>query len=691
MAKNIQRPQLRFKDKIDNSNTPFIPIIKRKPNALRPLESNSSSTGSQPENLQVPTAIADLIHQERMKTLGSPVMNSMTHPYQHELEVFEPSVNQLKPRKEQLYEEFDKTPFILVETTEQLHELSQRLSAVTEFAVDLEHHSYRSFQGFCCLMQISTRDQDYLIDTLELRNELQILNDSFTNPKILKVFHGADMDIGWLQRDFGIYVVNMFDTGQAARVLNYGKYSLAFLLKKFCDVTANKQYQLADWRIRPLPSEMVRYAREDTHYLLYICDRLHNELIKSGNANSNLLQSVYSRSKDICLKRYEKPLFSSESFRKVLEKHKRAFNSEQKCAFRLLYAWRDNIAREEDEGYGFVLPNHMMFQIAETMPREAQGVLACCNPVPTLVKQYVNEIHMLIMQAKELALAANKNSLSAGASSQVDSGNTTRHSTLTTPSFSQPQLIDPKSNRTLVNGDSLLVSAASPSLFGSVMASGPPVTRATPAISLFEISDDQQLTEGEKKAEQIKASFENPFQKFLPVKSHPETTGGKTTVNELQSHEQVHRINEQWRQATTQLNSSPSTSEPNVGQKRHHSVDKETPEDLTPLRNRTPAKSASKKRKRESRGEQDAVNEPVAEPSTAFVPFNYSDVDYSTFTGDAADKETKDKTVVFNPYSSSRDSKSAGPRSKVHMKSGQRSLTFSSNKQTNQKQKWPRR
>ena len=58
------------------------------------------------------------------------------------------------------------------------------------------------------------------------------------------------MDIGWLQRDFGIYVVNMFDTGQAARVLNYGKYSLAFLLKKFCDVTANKQYQLADWRIR---------------------------------------------------------------------------------------------------------------------------------------------------------------------------------------------------------------------------------------------------------------------------------------------------------------------------------------------------------------------------------------------------------------------------------------------------------
>lgn len=26
--------------------------------------------------------------------------------------------------------------------------------------------------------------------------------------------HGADRDIVWLQRDFGIYLCNMFDTGQ---------------------------------------------------------------------------------------------------------------------------------------------------------------------------------------------------------------------------------------------------------------------------------------------------------------------------------------------------------------------------------------------------------------------------------------------------------------------------------------------
>ncbi len=40
----------------------------------------------------------------------------------------------------------------------------------------------------------------------------------FANPNIIKIFHGADYDVIWLQRDLGLYVVNMFDTGQAARL-----------------------------------------------------------------------------------------------------------------------------------------------------------------------------------------------------------------------------------------------------------------------------------------------------------------------------------------------------------------------------------------------------------------------------------------------------------------------------------------
>jgi exosome complex exonuclease RRP6 len=68
----------------------------------------------------------------------------------------------------------------------------------------------------------------------------------------VKVFHGADWDVKWLQQDFGIYLINMFDTFQAGGVLGLAPRSLASFLKTYCRVDANKEYQLADWRVRPL-------------------------------------------------------------------------------------------------------------------------------------------------------------------------------------------------------------------------------------------------------------------------------------------------------------------------------------------------------------------------------------------------------------------------------------------------------
>ncbi len=55
------------------------------------------------------------------------------------------------------------------------------------------------------------------------------------------MLHGADSDVQWLQRDFGIFVANLFDTGQAARVLQLPSHGLAHLLAHFCDVKARTQ------------------------------------------------------------------------------------------------------------------------------------------------------------------------------------------------------------------------------------------------------------------------------------------------------------------------------------------------------------------------------------------------------------------------------------------------------------------
>ena len=85
------------------------------------------------------------------------------------------------------YKPLEETPFTWVSTPAQLAELIDKLRRAREFAVDLEYHSYRTYGGFVCLMQISTREEDWIVDPFELRDELQDLNEVFTNPNITKV------------------------------------------------------------------------------------------------------------------------------------------------------------------------------------------------------------------------------------------------------------------------------------------------------------------------------------------------------------------------------------------------------------------------------------------------------------------------------------------------------------------------
>ncbi|CAH2046625.1 unnamed protein product [Thlaspi arvense] len=288
------------------------------------------------------------------------------------------------------------TPFKPVEEVNDLKDLAAKLSSVEEFSVtlfgggcmkfdyvmsfvhltvDLEHNQYRSFQGLTCLMQISTRTEDYVVDTFKLWNHIgTYLRDIFKDPKTKKVMHGADRDIIWLQRDFGIYVCNLFDTGQASRVLKLERNSLEFLLKHYCGVAANKQYQNADWRIRPLPDVMTRYAREDTHYLLYIYDvmriDLHTMARADEQADSPLIE-VYKRSHDVCMQLYEKELLTRNSYLHIYGVQAANFNAVQLAIVAGLCQWRDRIAREDDESTGYVLPNKTLLDIARDMPINA--------------------------------------------------------------------------------------------------------------------------------------------------------------------------------------------------------------------------------------------------------------------------------------------------------------------------------
>eukprot|EP00889_Picochlorum_renovo_P007612 jgi/Picre1/34642/NNA_002110.t1 len=235
--------------------------------------------------------------------------------------------------------------------------------------------------GFCCLMQLSTRNVDIIVDVLLLRSHVgRLLGPVFADPNIVKVLHGSRSDIGWLQRDFGIYLCNLFDTGEAAKILKYGSNGLAFLLEKHCGFKADKKWQLADWRIRPLQTQAIHYARADTHFLIYCYDVLRIELSRlskedladvdeallscpSGSSTPGIC-AVLEQSRKLCLSLYEKELFTPESFYdlyKRMEGKSGVLSEKQLSVFAAVYAWRDTLSRQLDESPGYILPRGQMF------------------------------------------------------------------------------------------------------------------------------------------------------------------------------------------------------------------------------------------------------------------------------------------------------------------------------------------
>lgn len=52
------------------------------------------------------------------------------------------------------------------------------------------------------------------------------------------------------------------------------------------------------------------------------------------------------------IQKYIKPLFSDESYLELYRRQKKHLNTQQLAAFRLLFAWRDKTARQEDESTG---------------------------------------------------------------------------------------------------------------------------------------------------------------------------------------------------------------------------------------------------------------------------------------------------------------------------------------------------
>lgn len=170
---------------------------------------------------------------------------------------------------------------IWVETLDQLASMTADLNQQPVIGVDTESDSLYAYHEKVCLIQISTPQTDYLVDSIQLRN-LSVLDPVFSSPTIEKIFHAAEYDIICLKRDFGFSFNNLFDTMLASRILGYKAVGLSNLLQNFFEIKVNKKFQRANWSKRPLSEEMLAYAVMDSRYLIDIARILKTELKEKG-------------------------------------------------------------------------------------------------------------------------------------------------------------------------------------------------------------------------------------------------------------------------------------------------------------------------------------------------------------------------------------------------------------------------
>ena len=167
----------------------------------------------------------------------------------------------------------------MIDTLPALVALAERIAGNARVGVDTEADSLHCYHEKVCLVQVGLPAADELVDPLaglDLSSLLQALAHTEM------VMHGADFDLRMLNR-LGLGApARVFDTVIAARLTGASRYGYAALVAEHFDVALPKGLQTANWARRPLAPQLTRYARNDTHFLLPLAERLERRLAELG-------------------------------------------------------------------------------------------------------------------------------------------------------------------------------------------------------------------------------------------------------------------------------------------------------------------------------------------------------------------------------------------------------------------------
>jgi ribonuclease D len=275
-----------------------------------------------------------------------------------------------------------------VATLSEVTSLAQLVASESLIAVDTESDSLFSFFEKVCVLQVSTRAKDYVVDPLALPPAkdgfpagLSVLGPIFADEQIEKIFHAAEYDIICLKRDYHFEFRNIFDTMIAARILGWKNVGLGNILQERFGVTLNKKMQRADWGHRPLTAEQISYAREDTHFLPALRDLQLSELERLGRLEEAREEFERLTRVEGAVRRFDPDAYWNITGARDLDRVGLGI-------LRELFRFRDAQARKEDRPAFKILPDSTLLQVAAAHPGTSRDLARVGGLSEYVVQRY---------------------------------------------------------------------------------------------------------------------------------------------------------------------------------------------------------------------------------------------------------------------------------------------------------------
>jgi ribonuclease D len=281
-----------------------------------------------------------------------------------------------------------KRPLVFVDSSSALETLRATLATESMLALDTEADSLFSYFDKVCLLQLSTRGADYIVDPLAFpikESPILSLASILADPSVEKIFHASEYDILCLKRDYGFSFANIFDTMVAARILGWKNIGLGNTLQERFGITLNKKMQRADWGHRPLSEEQLSYAREDTRHLLRLRDLQMDELEKRGYVEEALEEFRRLTRVEPSPRRFDPDGYWSVNGARDLDPVSLGI-------LRELYRFRDAQARKEDRPPFKIVTDANMLVIAQARPSSLQSLGKVAGISEFILRRYSRAI-----------------------------------------------------------------------------------------------------------------------------------------------------------------------------------------------------------------------------------------------------------------------------------------------------------